>query len=449
MSRPGRPPGPLKGRTDEANALAQFLRDLTAEYTVSQLEQRYEGSRSVWSEYRSGQKIIPLSRLKRVVEDRFARDARTREQKLQEARRLHLAAANAAAAAGTASAPVAEPVPVVEEVPGTGSGAQQDVDGRLAGGAAGWGEVTELSADNPLTSADEGPGSAADVPSESKSVSESETRPDVGETVVSRSVAGPGPRAGGRSERLRRWRTPAQWGALAVLVAVLVIANRPDHAKDPAAEASSPQSIGQESAGPEEQPSPTAVQTPQASASPSDTPTPSEPAPSPSESAVKPSAKPPAAPAPAPEKSKAPEPAPPPPVVGNGPRTFVNAATQMCLEIRRSSGADGATANQWTCNNSSSQKWLITNPTGSTNIVSLDSRKCLEIRGDVGDDGATANQWSCNNAPSTQVWVFRPVAGGGWNIVNATGKCLTIRGQGDGALASQWPCDNSRNQTWE
>ncbi|MFJ3205799.1 hypothetical protein [Streptomyces sp. NPDC086989] len=70
MSRPGRPPGPLKGRTAEANELAQFLRDLTAEYTVSQLEQRYTGSRSVWSEYRSGQKIIPLSRLKQIVEDR-------------------------------------------------------------------------------------------------------------------------------------------------------------------------------------------------------------------------------------------------------------------------------------------------------------------------------------------------------------------------------------------
>ncbi|WP_405787240.1 RICIN domain-containing protein [Streptomyces sp. NBC_00029] len=175
------------------------------------------------------------------------------------------------------------------------------------------------------------------------------------------------------------------------------------------------------------------------------TPTPSEPAPSepaPSESAVKPSAE------PAPTKSKAPQAAPPPPVVGTGPRTWVSAGTQMCLEIRRSSGDDGATANQWTCNNSSSQKWIIANPTGVTTVVSMDSGKCLEIRRDSVEDGATANQWTCNNSP-TQSWRFQPVAGGGWSLVNAnSGKCLTIRDQGDGALASQWPCDNSPAQTW-
>ncbi|MEV7547696.1 RICIN domain-containing protein, partial [Streptomyces sp. NPDC089915] len=109
---------------------------------------------------------------------------------------------------------------------------------------------------------------------------------------------------------------------------------------------------------------------------------------------------------PAPEatpKPKAPQPTPTPkptpkaptptpvPVVGGGLRTWVNASTRMCLEIRRSAGEDGATANQWTCNNSSSQKWTTTNPAGGpTTVVHMDSRKCLEIRGDSVADGATA-----------------------------------------------------------
>ncbi|MEU3910371.1 RICIN domain-containing protein [Streptomyces sp. NPDC029721] len=76
------------------------------------------------------------------------------------------------------------------------------------------------------------------------------------------------------------------------------------------------------------------------------------------------------------------------------------------------------------------------------------TQMCLVIRPSAGEDGATANQWSCNNTPSSQVWIG-PVAGGGWNIVNRSGKCLTIRGHGDGALASQWPCDNSPAQTWQ
>ncbi|MGW6704033.1 ricin-type beta-trefoil lectin domain protein [Streptomyces sp. NPDC054956] len=295
MSRPGRPPGPLKGRTDEANALAQFLRDLTAEYTVSQLEQRYEGSRSVWSEYRSGQKIIPLSRLKRVVEDRFARDARTREQKLQEARGLYTAATAAAAAVPPAS--------------------------------------------DAASAADGGSVSVADVPSESEaeseaeSESESETRADADGTVVSRSVAGPGPRAGGRGERLRRWRTPAQWGALAVLVAVLVIANRPDHVKDPAAEASSPQDPGQDqqsSAPVEPGPSPELSQTPEASA----------PAPGPSAEPVAPPAS--QGPVPGPGQPAPSKKNPPPPAEGlpaGAPpssffqRTLRNVTTGKCLDI--------------------------------------------------------------------------------------------------------------------
>ncbi|MER5808229.1 RICIN domain-containing protein [Streptomyces sp. NPDC002033] len=153
----------------------------------------------------------------------------------------------------------------------------------------------------------------------------------------------------------------------------------------------------------------------------------------------------------APPKAGTPKPQPkpaPPPVVGGGLRTWVNAGTNLCLEIRRSLGHDGATANQWTCNNSSSQQWTTTSPGGWTTIVHRDSGKCLEIRGDAVADGATANQWTCNGS-STQSWRWQAQPGGGWSLVNANSrKCLTIRGEGDGALAVQQPCDGSPAQTW-
>nr|WSW64477.1 RICIN domain-containing protein [Streptomyces sp. NBC_00998] len=148
-------------------------------------------------------------------------------------------------------------------------------------------------------------------------------------------------------------------------------------------------------------------------------------------------------------RSQVPQPVPPASaVVGSGPRAWVNAGTQMCLEIRRSSGDDGATANQWSCNNSSSQKWSTTNPAGWTTLVHMDSGKCLEIRRDSVDDGAAANQWTCNGS-ATQSWRWQGQPGGGWSLVNAnSGKCLTIRGQGDGVLATQQPCDGTPTQTW-
>jgi len=222
MGRSGRLPGPLKGRTAAANALAQFLRDLTAEYTVSQLAERYQLSRSVWSEYRSGLKIIPLHRLNRIIEDRFPRDARTRSTKLQEARRLHSAAMTEAPSPTTVPAPSAaspsgpaqdNPAPSPDRTP-TPAPANSS------------GEEADLFADNPPTS--------------DESTSE-DPKPASGQAPVPPSKPGPHNDTGKKSSpadhvprghRWRRWRAPAQWAALAILVAVLIIANRLQNSND-------------------------------------------------------------------------------------------------------------------------------------------------------------------------------------------------------------------------
>ncbi|MFC8175684.1 hypothetical protein [Streptomyces sp. NPDC057325] len=90
--RPGRPHGPLRGRTEEANVLAMFVRHLTAEYSARQLSALFGISQTIWSEYRNGSKIIPLPLLKELIEYRYAHDPGRR---LREARRLHTAAVTA------------------------------------------------------------------------------------------------------------------------------------------------------------------------------------------------------------------------------------------------------------------------------------------------------------------------------------------------------------------
>lgn len=99
MRRTGRPQGAPKGATQAADALAGFLGDLTAELTVRELAQRYGGGKTMWSDYRSGSRIIPLGRLNSVVRDRV-RDGRGRQTLLQRAHRLHEAALVAEAEAG-------------------------------------------------------------------------------------------------------------------------------------------------------------------------------------------------------------------------------------------------------------------------------------------------------------------------------------------------------------
>lgn len=104
-------------------------------------------------------------------------------------------------------------------------------------------------ADNPPTSDDTSP-----------------TRPDeAAQNVPTRAAAAPpapsprgnagegGPPAGSvsRAARLRRWRTPAQWAALAALVAVLVIANHIQNSDD-RLDTASPLELLEQSATPAE-----------------------------------------------------------------------------------------------------------------------------------------------------------------------------------------------------
>ncbi|MCM2389480.1 hypothetical protein [Streptomyces albipurpureus] len=99
MGRPGRAQGELKGETEAANALARFLRELTHLWTLRELEERYGGyggKRTTWSTYRSGEKIIPLHLLQRLLHDLTAHDPRARAQLWERALRLHQAAEEAA-----------------------------------------------------------------------------------------------------------------------------------------------------------------------------------------------------------------------------------------------------------------------------------------------------------------------------------------------------------------
>ncbi|WP_445270771.1 ricin-type beta-trefoil lectin domain protein [Streptomyces sp. DSM 41634] len=461
MGRPGRPPGPLKGRTSEANALAQFLRELTAEYTVSQLEARYGGSRSVWSEYRSGQKIIPLSRLKQIIEDRYARDARTRDHKLQEARRLYIAAKTAAAGTAASEAPPAPDPAVSPATSQTGSttpatedapppALEHEANGPLADGAA------DSSADNSRTSTDTARAPATDTPAP-----EEASRPDAKEPLVSPPPPEPGTRPGGRAARYGRWRIPAQWAALAALVTVLVIANRPDHAKAPSTEASSPQDLGQDrqsSAPVDPDSSPTVSQTPDASA-PTFGPTDQPAAPPPSQ-----------APAPAqPDPSKNPQPADSTPagapLASFFQRTLRNVTTGKCLDINAEGIPNqGHRLTQFDCGAGSGHKQafdLVDGVDGFLIRSSDQPRLCL----DLGDLEAPTNPsyvglYPCQNTTGdNQLWYRK------WNadqsaflLVNAKSEhagrpmCLDVddySAKTNGKRVGLFPCNyTSSDDHW-
>ncbi|MCX5016638.1 RICIN domain-containing protein [Streptomyces sp. NBC_00555] len=134
----------------------------------------------------------------------------------------------------------------------------------------------------------------------------------------------------------------------------------------------------------------------------------------------------------------------------SAPRTWVNAVSKKCLEIRGDTTDDGDLASQWECNKSATQQWTSSHPGGTGTLTNANSRLCLEVRADAVHNGANANQWECNGS-ATQNWHQQPAKGGGWNLVNAnSGKCLEIAAgnTNNGAIAYQRDCDGSPAQTW-
>ncbi|MFE2726144.1 hypothetical protein, partial [Kitasatospora sp. NPDC059327] len=95
MGGAGRPQGRLKGETEQADALARFVREVTSGVTVRELARRYPVGKTSWSEYRSAEKDIPWHLLQRLVHDQVP-DPRARGVLLARAGDLHRRAARAA-----------------------------------------------------------------------------------------------------------------------------------------------------------------------------------------------------------------------------------------------------------------------------------------------------------------------------------------------------------------
>ncbi|MEU1313440.1 RICIN domain-containing protein [Streptomyces cinnamoneus] len=131
---------------------------------------------------------------------------------------------------------------------------------------------------------------------------------------------------------------------------------------------------------------------------------------------------------------------------------FRNANSDKCLEIRGGSRANGARANQWECNYSSSQQWNVSfvGPE-MVEMTVLSSGKCLEIWGDDPNDFAPANQYTCNGSATQRwYWYADPINGRSYFKNANSGKSLEIIywGKGDGDFAVQYTYFGQANQQW-
>ncbi|MEV7641358.1 hypothetical protein AB0O32_15580 [Streptomyces rubiginosohelvolus] len=83
----GRPLGVLKGRTEQANEFALWLREITKGVTVRTLEEHFPYGKSSWSEFRDGSRL-PRHQLVEQVTARYLREPAMRAHQLARGKRL-------------------------------------------------------------------------------------------------------------------------------------------------------------------------------------------------------------------------------------------------------------------------------------------------------------------------------------------------------------------------
>ncbi len=148
----------------------------------------------------------------------------------------------------------------------------------------------------------------------------------------------------------------------------------------------------------------------------------------------------------------------------DGYYSFASLNSGKCLNVRGSSGADGALTEQMACSGSDSQKWMLVAeqvtsanppstpalPAGWAQIISKASGKCLDVTGISTAALAPMQQWACWGGDN-QKFRFTQVSGGYEITARNSGLQLDVMEQSkdDGAAVIQYPYWGGANEIWQ
>ncbi|WP_199617503.1 RICIN domain-containing protein [Paenibacillus alkalitolerans] len=122
------------------------------------------------------------------------------------------------------------------------------------------------------------------------------------------------------------------------------------------------------------------------------------------------------------------------------------------LNVRDSSTANGADAEQFTDSNAHSQQWKFVDAGGGYyKIQNRNSGKIIGVENGSTADGTVIEQWS-DGGWTSQHWQLIHVGGGNYKLKNrATGKLMDVSGASlsDGANVIQWTDNGGKNQHWQ
>ncbi|MEU0807211.1 RICIN domain-containing protein [Streptomyces sp. NPDC005970] len=482
MGRSGRPFEGLRGESEHINALAGMLCRLTEGLTLRELAERYPqgGGKTLWGQYRSGERPVPAHVLHEVI-NRQVPDARTRQQRHEEAKRLY----ELVAQKQQRQAPVSKTQQAVEKAVQAQTQAETDLveaeerirslvevihrleRGKTQDPTADSDAGEELrQAKESLTIAEEAKSDALQArnaaledqekylhsdagPRAPQQASSGADRPPAG---VGSPATGSTGRTGDRRDRFRRWRTPAQWGALAALLAGMWFVTDSQNTATSGAP-------------------PTTSATPTITTPHSPTPGPSarssDPFTGPSGGTSRPAhtatpSKPqtPSAPSATPSPGRKPRTRADAPPLPKGLFRLTNADSHLCLSVPPENTTPSAGLIQTGCDASHEQFWKLsaedTGSAGTTySIRNQHSGLCLSVDAARKENDAIITQYLCGDDEQDlfpdQLWSFRyDTSRHAWKLISRnSGKCVALpTASGDEEQVLQEECGGDSWTLW-
>jgi chitinase len=137
-------------------------------------------------------------------------------------------------------------------------------------------------------------------------------------------------------------------------------------------------------------------------------------------------------------------------IVSGGIYELVSVCSGKALDVNGASSAAGAKVQQWTRNNSSAQKWTISDMGNGLKLTAQCSGMALDCTGATGANATPVEQWNDNGGP-WQRWGCA-LYGTYWKFwtVQSGARCLDVSGASasDGAQIQLWDDNGSAAQRW-
>lgn len=138
------------------------------------------------------------------------------------------------------------------------------------------------------------------------------------------------------------------------------------------------------------------------------------------------------------------------PVQSNTPYTLVNQQSSLALDDTNASTANGTRMQQWNCNGSAQQNWVLSPMNnGGYSIVNQLSGKALD-NGSSASNGGPIVQQSATGGQQ-QSWFLMPGPAGSFIVVSQlSGKAVDVPGASlaSGTTMQQWDRDGYPQQNW-